>query len=272
MTARSLPNRVDNYLEDYLKLFFGDKDTKAREVYINCPIKLMSSVPVERDQSICLNESYSPILARSDNAEPSDRLILTVGGAEHNRYLARLISARQSMEFKGPYLGLMDNSFHMERAFRAGGSFLIGINQPVSAFHNSLFVERVSSGGESVASDAVMIAFKLHGNYVISLVGMSAFASRLLQDLIVTRIGRFGKKSGLFKTITQLPSPQLAKFKTDDELTSVVRYSVRGSIQEIETGIYSLTDGMDSFSFMQVCSRKQVSELNDYIEDQLVQL
>lgn len=166
---------------------------------IRVPVKILMSLPIAEFVSVNagleLLVSADITIPKAADQNDQQKILLTVGGAEHNRALAHLINLHRKQQGDNRAFGFMDNIFDFSHKIarinnHTGAeehSFLMGLNQPVSGFNGYFRYRQDDVNNNSSARDAKLLHFELDQNEtipskyrVIVIYGFSALTSKIL--------------------------------------------------------------------------------------------
>lgn len=215
-----------------------------------------------------------PYRLMHDTKDKGDMNIITVGGAEHNRPLMRLLNAHRMQQGKNRNLGFFDNIFDYihreENEEKRKHYFLAGVNQPVSGFNALLSQRENDIEGNSVSTSAKLLYFKIDGLtkentlktfHVLSVYGFSALASAFATLYAVYKITEQKEQK-------EQKCSLVAKAVYSDEFVGDSVYTRRLIFKPneyMESRFHEICNGLEYLSFVRV---DKYNELFEFITTQ----
>ncbi len=191
---------------------------------------------------------------------PGEKIILSVGGAEHNRALVYLVNKHRKTCKEKRFIGFCDNVFDLALLENNEEAFLMGLNGPVSGGNSKSFNARtIDNDNFSTGHYIELISFRIEEYRVLSVYGLSALASKLMLEYITARTISYKKETSLYKCL--IGEHLSRKYKNED---FCVLFELKKKPIDMEKEIFNILDGEDTFTFLQ---RK---ELNFEILDKLL--
>lgn len=228
---------------------------------LRIPVKLMLSLPLIGWK--VSQKALFPSLAISDKSN-SVVNVITSGGVEHNRPLMHLIN-RHRYKYKDKRIfGFLDNHFDFFHRWKNDGQvgfehlFIMGVNQPVSAFNQIVLSRQDGIEGESLSLEAKQIYFEVDCPIteikakIISIYGFSAMASVFSMVYTVTLIKQACRKNNgiinLAKEATIYANDCTAK-----GLTVLLRFE-----DNVENNLFKISEDTDVFSYLRLDNSHEI--------------
>ncbi len=223
--------------------FFGCYSLELR-----IPIKLYFSLPIIDSN---LNSDSEPIIPPAIIPNklkniPGEKIILSIGGTEHNRALVHLVNKYRIKMKKDRLIGFNGNAFDRKRLTNEK-TFLMGLNGPVFGGHSESFYQRtVDSDGFSTGEYIELISFKIDSYRVLCVYGFSALASKLMLEYLTARAASYKKGTSLYQCLIGKDLTQ--KYKDHD---FCALFELKTPPHEMEKRVFEILNGEDSFTFLQ---------------------
>lgn len=275
---QTFPTNTENWENPFIELD-TTISTQINSVYI--PIKIFISLPVRVDNDgnyIADRKLIVPERLVHDTTDGGSMNIITVGGIEHNRSLARLINCHRQEYKEYRSFGFLENQFDMAhfKYKKYKHALLVPINQPVSAFYEKLDTRIDNADFSSINPSAHLLYFKLSDLnsyflpkndsahldwHVLSIYGLSAFSSTYasLYAIIKTKNNALNNKEPIL----------ICKFAEGVNPKKIENHALRIKLtfepqQEMESGLRKICNGLDPMSFLRIDINQ---ELQDFISE-----
>lgn len=263
---QTFPTNTENWENPFIELD-TTISTQINSVYI--PIKLFVSLPVRVDANgnyIADRKLIVPERLVHDITDGGSMNIITVGGIEHNRALARLINFHRQEYKEYRSFGFLENQFDMAqfKDKKYKHALLVPMNQPVSAFYEKLDTRIDNSDLTSINPSAHLLYFKLLDSnsyfsptdgdknlnwHVLSIYGLSAFSSTYASLYAIIKAKNNASKDREPILICNFAEGINPKKIKNHALRIKLTFE---SQQEMESGLRKICNGLDPISFLRI--------------------